>query len=93
MHHIYFVALTFLGTYVGRRLGWWLSRLSLYTAPWWFVIPCCIAWGTGVAYGVRSLCEWLQPNVILKIVFGWAQGLYVSIPNLIKQHLFCNLAV
>jgi hypothetical protein len=72
---------SFCGAYIGRKLGWFISRRALYEGPLWFVSAVCIGWGMLVAYGVCFLSEWIQPNVIVKIIFGWCQGAYVATPN------------
>jgi hypothetical protein len=67
--------------YIGRRLGWVLSRAILYSASAVVVIVACVVWGTLVAYLIHLLIGWQHPYWILKSIFGFALGAYVSIPN------------
>jgi len=68
--------------YFGRKLGWLLSKASLYTAPLPVVLVECIIWGGLVAYLIHALITWQQPHWILKWVFGFGAGSYVSSPNI-----------
>jgi len=76
-----FAAAAMVGMYVGRKLGWWLSRSVLYTAPTWFAALVCVAWGSAVAAGVSALIAWRDPGLVLRVVLGYALGAYVAIPN------------
>jgi hypothetical protein len=76
-----FVLIALVGMYSGRRLGWMLSRAILYSAPAAIVIVACIIWGALVAYSIHLLVGWQHPHWILKGIFGFALGAYVSIPN------------
>lgn len=76
-----FVFLTLVGMYVGRKLGWALSRAFLYSSSTSIATAGCFIWGCVVAYGVHSLIVWLHPYWILKVIFGFALGAYVAIPN------------
>jgi hypothetical protein len=76
-----FTFLAIVGMYVGRKLGWFLSRAVLYSASMAVVVISCIVWGSLVAYGIHSLIVWQHPHWILKTIFGFALGAYVSIPN------------
>lgn len=67
--------------YVGRKLGWTLSRAVLYTAPAGLVVALCIGWGLLVAFAIRELLNWQQPGVILRWLFGYWLGAYVAVPN------------
>ncbi len=67
--------------YVGRKLGWRLSRNVLYTSPTWVAAFACVVWGAAVAAGVFALIAWLEPGFILRLVLGYAMGAYVAIPN------------
>jgi hypothetical protein len=75
----FFIAIIFM--YIGRKLGWSLSRAVLYTSsPVTSGIISAI-WGVGVAFLIFSLIRWQHPNIILKIIMGYALGWYVAIPN------------
>ena len=76
-----FVLIALVGMYPGRRLGWMLSRDVLYSASSAVVIGLCIIWGAAIAYLVHLLIDWQHPQWVLKIIFGFALGAYVSIPN------------
>jgi hypothetical protein len=75
----FLLAIVFL--WVGRKLGWFLSRAVLYAAPAGLAIAVCVAWGAGVAEVVRLLIDYQQPGVILRWVMGYALGAYVAVPN------------
>ena len=75
----FFVALV--GMYVGRRLGWYLSKNWLYTVHVGIAAIVCVFWGILVAYSVNLLINWQEPGLILKIIMGYALGCYVAIPN------------
>jgi hypothetical protein len=76
-----FVLIALVGMYLGRRLGWLLSRVILYSAPSVVVVVACIVWGALVAYLIHLLIGWQHPYWILKIIFGFALGGYVAMPN------------
>lgn len=78
---IAFVVVTLVCSYIGRRLGWALSKRFLYFASFSLVIIASIFWGGLVALLMHSLILWFQPHWILKWIFGFAQGAYVSVPN------------
>jgi hypothetical protein len=76
-----FVIVTVVCSYFGRRLGWALSRHFLCFAPVISVIVASIIWGGLVALLMHGLIVWQHPHWILKWIFGFAQGAYVSVPN------------
>ncbi len=78
---IAFVLFSIVLLYCGRRMGWWLSKNSLYTWPLPVVLLQCVFWGSLVAYIVHLLILWHRPHWILQIIFGFALGAYVSRPN------------
>ena len=78
---ISFVLFSIVFMYFGRRLGWILSRAFLYSSPSALVIFLCVVWGALVAYLIHLLIGWQQPHWILKCIFGFALGAYVSMPN------------
>jgi hypothetical protein len=67
--------------YVGRKLGWPLSRSILYTTSLPASIVLCIIWGVAVAAAIRGLIDWQQPGAVLRWIMGYALGAYVAIPN------------
>ena len=78
---IAFVLLAIVFMYYGRRFGWSLSKNILYLSPTGIVVIACLFWGTAVAFGIHALIQWQQPKIFLKIIFGFALGAYVAIPN------------
>ena len=76
-----FFFLTLVFMYIGRKLGWALSKLVLYLAPTGVAILGCAVWGGAVALGVRALICWQHPGILLTLVMGYALGAYVAIPN------------
>lgn len=40
-----------------------------------------VVWGVAVAYAIQALIEWQSPSAFFRIVFGYALGMYLSIPN------------
>lgn len=67
-------------TWVGRKIGWSLSRHFLYTSGWVVSIILCLGWAIGVAYGLRLFILATEPGLFLKI-FGYGAGMYISVPN------------
>lgn len=67
--------------FLGRKIGWLLSRGYLYSAPWFGLVVVCLVWGALVAIAVQSLVHWLQPNAFVKWVMGYGAGAYAAIPN------------
>lgn len=67
--------------YVGRKVGWALSRAVLYPAPLVVSGVASAIWGVAVAFVMFSLIQSHSPNLVLKIVMGYALGWYVAIPN------------
>jgi MFS family permease len=76
-----FIVIALVGMYIGRRLGWLLSRKTLYITRLAVVVVLCIVWGLLIAYLVHLLINWQHPYWILKIIFGFALGGYVAMPN------------
>ena len=81
MQSFWFFLLSFLGTNILRRLGWRLSRGSLYFVPSFFAVTFCIMWGGCVAGAVHLLIIWLHPFWLVKWIFGYGQGAYAAVPN------------
>jgi hypothetical protein len=68
--------------YVGRKLGWALSKRVLYRAKHaGLAIIVCILWGALVALIIHGLIIEEHPQLVLKIIFGFGLGAYVSAPN------------
>jgi len=78
---IAFVLFSIVFMYLGRRLGWWLSKASLYGDPLPVILVECFIWGGLVAYVIHALIVWHHPYWILKWVFGFGVGSYVSSPD------------
>lgn len=75
----FFIAFGFM--YIGRKLGWALSRAVLYTMPIPASILICVLWGVAIAAAIRGLIILLEPIFILRWIMGYALGAYVAIPN------------
>lgn len=78
---IAFVLFSLVLLYLGRKLGWWLSKASLYDDPLPVVLIECVIWGGLVAYLMHDLIIWHRPHWILRWVFGFGVGSYVSVPS------------
>jgi hypothetical protein len=76
-----FVLIALLFMYVGRKLGWMLSRAVLYSAPTGVVVSLSIGWGVLVAFAIRELLNWQQPGLVLRWLFGYWCGGYVAVPD------------
>ena len=78
---IAFVLFSIILLYLGRRLGWGLSKNVLYSSPVALALVLCLLWGVAVASAIHALIAWHHPNLVLKIIFGFMLGGYVAIPN------------
>jgi hypothetical protein len=67
--------------YVGRKLGWALSKRLLYTAGTGLVVVATIIWCALVALVIHGLIIEERPHWVLKIIFGFGLGAYVAVPN------------
>jgi len=67
--------------YAGRKIGWALSKTVLYTSSPVTAGIVSAIWGLGVALSMFCLIQWQMPNIVLKIIMGYALGWYVAIPN------------
>jgi len=67
-------------TWIGRKIGWAISRGLLYSTSMAFCAVVCLVWGIGVAYALRLFILSTHPGLLLKI-FGYGAGAYISIPN------------
>jgi len=76
-----FVLFAIVLMYIGRRIGWWLSRASLYLHSLPVILLECIVWGVLVAFVVHVLIASQQPHWLLRWVFGYGVGSYVSSPS------------
>jgi hypothetical protein len=78
--HFEFVAISLVAMSAGRRVGWLLSR-RLYFAPTLlcaFVLP---LWGGVIAIGVDQAIKYFHPSLMIKVIFGYGMGAYISMPN------------
>ncbi len=91
---IIFILISLAGLYIFRKIGWFVSRNFLYSSSIIIVIIFGIIWGSGIAYVFRLLINKLEPNIVIKIIFGYGVGTYVSIPNygLLAQSTIPNQA-
>ena len=76
-----FVFCSLVFSYIGRKIGWALSKLLMYKSPVYFCVGLCLLWGTLVAVAIQALIVWRDPGTILKWIFGYLLGCYVAIPN------------
>lgn len=81
MNSVLFVVLAFALMFVGRKIGWALSRAILYPSTIGITAFLCLAWGVVVAYSIHSLISFQHPNLVLTIIFGYLLGAYVAVPN------------
>ncbi len=66
--------------YLGRKMGWVLSKNLLYTGPVLAALIACTIWGFSVALIVHNFINWQQPNIVVKIIMGYLAGVYLSNP-------------
>jgi len=66
--------------YIGRKLGWSLSRRVLYSCNWLICIATCLIWSVGLAYGLRLAILKTNPNWLLR-AFGYGASAYIAVPN------------
>ena len=81
MNSLIFIVLALVFMYIGRKIGWALSRSLLYPAHAGITALFCVGWGVAVAYGIHALIAWQHPNIIVKVIFGFLLGAYVAVPN------------
>jgi hypothetical protein len=78
---MWFVFSAFVFMFIGRYVGWALSRGVFYPAPIAVSLIGMVLWGIGVGWCMSGLIGWQHPNAVLKWIFGFALAAYVSIPN------------
>jgi hypothetical protein len=78
---VIFAIVTLASLLPGRKLGWFMSRKFLYTLPKPISYMLCIMWGIIVAYLIHYLILWQNPNIVIRIIFGYFLGGYISMPN------------
>ena len=76
-----FFFMTVVFMYVGRKIGWAISKAVLYTASMGTAIVVSVIWGAVVAFLMFVMIGVENPNIILKIIMGYALGWYVAVPN------------
>lgn len=83
MNNIYFFLIAMFGMYIFRKIGWIFSRTVLYNPKISNLSTAffCIIWAILTAILVHLSILWQQPNIVMKIIFGYILGAYVSIPN------------
>ena len=69
--------------YIGRKIGWVLSRSILYNPKISHISTAliCLLFGILVALLIHLSIYWQHPNIVMSIIFGYILGVYVSIPN------------
>jgi hypothetical protein len=78
--HFDFIAIVFAGMFIGRNIGWWLSKAMLYGGPLPVTIVLCLAWGALFAFALHFLIQEFEPGIIAKVI-AYGAGAYVSVPN------------
>ncbi len=76
-----FIFISLLSLYIFRKLGWFVSKNGLYGSHIVTVSVVCFLWGLAISYLFHILIQWQDPNVIVKTIFGYGVGAYVSVPN------------
>ena len=64
-----------------RRVGWAFSKRILYSAPQIGSVALTMVWAFLISYLLHILIRWQNPNIVIKIIFGYGFGSYLSIPN------------
>lgn len=64
-----------------RKTGWYVSKNILYPSSFSIITIISILWGFLVAIIVYLLILWLNPEIIVKIIFGYGFGAYWSVPD------------
>jgi len=67
--------------YVGRKIGWALTKGLLYRLNLVIAVILLSLWGGGMGFAVGYLDWNLNPHWIIKVIFGLFGGLYVAQPN------------
>ncbi len=80
-NNIEFIFISLVFMVIGRKFGWWLSKLIFYPAPAFISFINLIGWGVAVAWGMDVLIGWLHPNAVVKWIMGFCLAAYVAIPN------------
>lgn len=83
MQGLYFVLISITAIYVFRKIGWLFSKKVLYYSflKLSYVILLCVLWGFLIGYLTHLFIEWREPNLVLKIIFGYCAGWYASLPD------------
>lgn len=76
-----FVFLVLIGIVPLRRAGWVLSKKVLYLIPQVLSVVLTMVWASLISYLVHILIRWQDPNIVIKSIFGYGFGSYLSIPN------------
>jgi hypothetical protein len=78
---LYFFICCIVAPFIGRKMGWTLSRRVFYSMPSAVAVPLCLLWGVAIALAFRWSITGLHPNLILAIL-GFAAGAYIAVPDL-----------
>jgi hypothetical protein len=76
---VFFFGCIFL-VFMGRKVGWMLSRRFLYSHGAIASGYMCLLWGASVACVLQLMMLGTGPGLLLKL-FGYWAGLYVATPN------------
>ena len=80
-NNIIYVIVSFILMYVLRKTGWYFSKKIYVKFSYFLTVIFCIVWGYATALIVGFLIFKYDPNIVVKIIFGYAMGAYMSIPN------------
>src|SRR6266542_3522601 len=65
MNSVIFIVLAFVYMYIGRKIGWVLSRNILYSASAGVTALLCVGWGIAVGSCIHALLAWMHVLVLL----------------------------
>lgn len=77
---LFFLICCIAAPFVGRKIGWVLSRHVFYSTPSAVAVPLCLLWGVVIAFAFRLSITVLHPNLFLAIL-GFAAGAYIAVPD------------
>ena len=78
---IVFVFVALVTAFVGRKLGWTISKRLIYRTPLAIALLITGCWGLVVGLWVHIMIATFHPGRVSKWIFGFALGAYVSNPS------------
>lgn len=79
--NIIYIVVSILVMYVFRRGGWFFSKKFYIKFTYFHTIAFCLFWGFITAVAISYLIYEFDPNILVKIIFGFLMGCYIAIPN------------